>query len=139
MNNCTSFCLLPTALRRKGSSLWVEGPYGAVIIRSLSDPAITYHGTKLKNGSVCTYLRHIVCELGRMRALSLSWRWQDGSVRITDTDAFYRQTFQPWTRERDMLERWIIDDYYFPQQTNPNPLGLASFEYSANEYSRRAK
>lgn len=106
MNTCTLFCLLPSAIRKRGRILEIEGPFGRVEVEALRESLTVYRGSSLKNGSVRIYLRHILAELRRILARPAHWRPESGRSRITDPDAFFAETFRPWTRERDRLESW---------------------------------
>ena len=111
MNICTSFCLLPSSIRRRGRNLWIEGPFGPVEVEALRGSLCHYRGNRLRNGSIGAYLRHIVRELRRLLPSSRgSWSWKNGRSRIRDHDAFFRETFAPWTRERDLLAKWCAED-----------------------------
>ena len=106
MNICTLFCLLPSAIREKGRILEVDGPFGRVEVEGLRECLTIYRGSSLRNDSVRLYLRHTLAELRRILARPANWRRESGRSRITDPDAFFAETFRPWTRERDLLERW---------------------------------
>jgi len=107
MNICTSFCLLPNAVRRVGNNLWVDGPLGPVEIASLRKSMTYYRGHRLRNGSVRIYVRHILHEIRRILSRDSGWkRKQSGKIGITDMDLFYESAFRPYERERDLIRRW---------------------------------
>ncbi|MGE9289786.1 MAG: hypothetical protein ACQKBT_02270 [Puniceicoccales bacterium] len=110
MNICTSFCLLPIAVRRKGKNLWVDGPFGPVEVCSLRKSVSHYRGKVLKNGSVRQYLRHILAEIRRILSLDSGWHRKEDHSKITDPTLFYESIFRPGERERDRIRWWAERD-----------------------------
>lgn len=106
MNICTSFCILPFTVRRKGKSLWVDGPYGPVEISSLHTSISHYRGKQLKNGSVKIYLRHILSEIRRILSNDAGWKRQQNHSEVTDHSEFYESIFTPHTRDHDRIRWW---------------------------------
>lgn len=107
MNICTSFCLLPSAVRRRGKNLWVDGPFGPVEIASLRSSLSYYRGNKLKNGSILCYVKHIIGEIRRILSEKSAWTCtKSGGARITDHREFFELSFRRHERERDLIRCW---------------------------------
>jgi len=106
MNICTSFCLLPVAVSRRGKNLWVDGPFGPVEICSVRRSIGHYRGRTLTNGSVRIYLRHILAEIRRILSTDSGWRRKGDHSEITNPTLFYESIFRPNERERDRIRWW---------------------------------
>lgn len=103
MNICTAFCLLPSAIQRRGRHIRVNGPFGPVDVVPLRMELTRYRGSRLRNGSVAIYVRHILSELRRILGPTRSWTLRNGTTQIDHPDTFYEESFDPDCRSRDIL------------------------------------
>jgi len=77
-----------------------------VEIHSLKRSVSHYKGSSLRNGSIGTYLRHILSEIRRILKIDSGWTREGERSRITDSSIFYESIFRPGERERDQIRWW---------------------------------
>ncbi len=99
----------PDLIQPVSDAIELTGPHGTVRLRCKSGRIVAeYTGQTLVNGSAQAYAEAL-CEdaLRYAQSIPLPWTYDThGQQRITHTQHFYQQTFQPQLRGIERLQHW---------------------------------
>ncbi|MGJ8639929.1 MAG: hypothetical protein ACSHYA_11095 [Opitutaceae bacterium] len=102
--------LKPQSIRLTDAGILVDGPLGAVLIQRRMDRIETkYQGDQLVNGNATAYCKKLFEQAVEIVDRStFPWRIEtDGTLRITDHQRFYDQTFKTDLRGIETLKQWM--------------------------------